>query len=72
MWLDDTTIKFTNIYSSLEFLWNTRLPIYKNKYSRQIATLKYLYKIKCVFSGSVYNNVKIRIHGFVEHGRELG
>jgi len=39
-WSDDTTMKFVNIYSSLDVLWNTSLPNYKNKHSRQIALEK--------------------------------
>jgi len=39
-WSDDTIMKFINIYSSLEVLWNTSLPNYKNKHSRQMAIEK--------------------------------
>lgn len=36
-WSNDTIMKFINIYSFLEFLWNTSLPVYKNIHSRQMA-----------------------------------
>lgn len=39
-WSDDTTMKFVNIYSTLEVLWNTSLQNYKNKHSRQIVLEK--------------------------------
>jgi len=39
-WSDDTTMKFINIYSPLEVLWNISLPNYKNKHSRQMAIEK--------------------------------